>query len=182
MRIILIAAIGAVALSHSAASAASSDASTRGTAYVDIRGELRFEFDREGKRFELYGIPSGAGGDASEPIERIAGRYLDCSNTTTVCFDFVEFALAVPKDLQQIRWANGDWQFRRTACLTPGNRRTCERFSAVFENKRTNAEGGFVFSSTAGVELFFHSKSSAKPIDALYILQQGRGLLADGHP
>jgi hypothetical protein len=178
----VIAVLGAIALLRATASAAETHASEFGTAYVDIRGELRFEFDRARKQFQLYGIPSDVSANGTTPIERLSGSYMDCSDVVIVCFDFAEFALAVPKDLRQTRWSKGQWNFRRTACLPSGSGPTCDRFSAVFENKADKAEGGFVFSRSNGVELFFHSKGSAKPIDALYILQRGKGLLADGHP
>jgi hypothetical protein len=139
-------------------------------------GELVFFFDRNQRSFRLESTLR-----TSTWAERLSGEYGDCSTAALVCFGFDEFSLAVRKSGTGDTWFHGPWHFRRSACLS-GSENVCKRYAVVFTNDAGGYDGGFVFSEQAGVEVFYHSSRKSKRKPLVYVLREGKGLLAEGRP
>jgi hypothetical protein len=178
--------VGAVAyaLSLSAMLSAATEASEDGKArYVHTDGGFALIIDRAKRMSTSDPFPTEGQRTADGHIvtDSMSYGYGDCSTSMLVCADFEEFMLAVPRQGGLLDWKQDGWMFKRTACLDASGG-ACGHYVVTFRNTKAGHEGGFIYSTERGVEMYFVANFSRKDQRQIYVLGTQHGLLHGGRP
>lgn len=152
--------------------------------YLDVEGGVSLSFDEASRTMTADTFSDGAERTPEGNLvsERQSFGYGDCSDAVLICRDFEEFVLAVPHPREKMgKWDWNGWKFRTTTCFLM-SKGACVRFAAKFNNDELHREGGFVFSYSGGVELFYYTNTKLRDPRHIYAKKSSIGLLQELRP
>lgn len=147
--------------------------------YFDVEGGVSLSFDETSRTMaaDTFSEDSERTPEGRLVSERQSYGYGDCSDAALYCRDFEEFVLAVPRSRVKLnKWGWNGWMFKKTACFATSEGE-CACFAAKFNNDELHREGGFVFSNSEGVEMFYYTNTELRDPRKIYVKKSLMGLL-----
>ena len=103
----------------------------------------------------------------------------NCSTPKFLCLDFVEFALSIPLIFREKEsWELVGWKFRVVACLMREAGR-CSKYSVTFRDDKKGLEGGLLFNSDSGVDMFYYSTRRGEDPRQIFVRTSEVGVFAN---
>jgi len=162
-----------------ASEASGAGPSTTRYRYALVEADMLYDIDKSQMILSVWSFP--------DPPVIVNGQYIadgggygfgNCSNAKYLCLDFEDFALSVPIVFRgKEAWEAAGWKFRIGTCLE-GRVEHCSRYSVVFRKEESGNDGGLVFSSKNGVEMFYHSIEAGRGARRVFVKTSMEGVFA----